>query len=191
MKKALFIVVAVFSLSNYSQNIGDGFRNEGALEKAVEAYKTNLKDNPGEYNNTYNLACAYALMHKKDSAFYYLNKALKSNSSLWALADNDLLSLTKDKRWGIIEEQQLAKYQKEKIKLKNPVYAKQLLQLIMKDQSFDYQLDMAKRYYVKNSKVPTLVLSYNSNEKGNCKRKFYRNGKINCRKRLANLRNGR
>ena len=154
MKKNLLLVFIVFSLSIFSQSKGDVFREEGSLEKAIVAYKADLEKDAENYNNVYNLACAYALMYKKDSAFYYLKKALNKNSSLWALADNDLLSLTKDKRWKIIEQQQLAKYQKEKIKLKSPIYAKQLLQLIMKDQSFDYQLDMAKRYYMKKGKAP-------------------------------------
>jgi tetratricopeptide (TPR) repeat protein len=154
MKKLLFVLVTVFSLSMFSQNNGDDFRNEGDLEKAVEAYKSDLKAKPDDYNNTYNLACAYALMYKKDSAFHYLNKALKNNNSLWALADNDLLSLTDDTRWKVVEEQQLAKYQKEKTKLQKPIYAKQLLRLIMKDQSLGYQLGMAKRYFMKNAKAP-------------------------------------
>ena len=154
MKKFLFVITAVFSLSMFSQNKEDTFRNEGDLEKAVEAYKLDLRVKPNDYNNTYNLACAYALMYKKDSAFYYLNKALKSNNSLWALADNDLLSLTDDVRWKAIENQQLEKYQKEKMKLQKPLYARQLLRLIMKDQALDYQLDMAKRYFVKKGKAP-------------------------------------
>ena len=64
MKRILCIAIAIFSLSIYSQSKGDDFRNEGTLEKAVEAYKASLKENPGDYNNTYNLACAYALMYK-------------------------------------------------------------------------------------------------------------------------------
>jgi tetratricopeptide (TPR) repeat protein len=154
MKKLLFVLVTAFSLSILSQNKGDALRNEGDLEKTVDAYKSDLKANPDDYNNTYNLACAYALMYKKDSAFHYLNKALKNNNSLWVLADNDLLSLTDDARWKVVEEQQLVKCQKGKTNLQKPIYAKQLLRLIMKDQSLDYQLDMAKRYFIKNAKAP-------------------------------------
>lgn len=154
MRKSLVVVLMLLSISMLSQNRGDVFRNEGELEKAIEAYKISLKKDGDNYNNTYNLACAYALLYKKDSAFHYLNKALKNSSSLWALADNDLLSLVNDKRWSRVEEEQLSKYQKGKVKLKKPKYAKQLLRLIMKDQSLDYQLDMAKRYYMKKGKAP-------------------------------------
>ncbi|MCF2875298.1 MULTISPECIES: tetratricopeptide repeat protein [unclassified Tenacibaculum] len=152
MKKSLIILL--FSISTLAQSKGDILRDKGSLEEAIDAYKLSLKKDSDNYNDTYNLACAYALLYKKDSAFHYLNKALKKSNSLWCLADNDFLPLTKDERWDEIEEMQMAKYQKEKLKLKNPEYAKQLLRLIMKDQSLDYQLDMAKRYYMKNGKAP-------------------------------------
>jgi len=38
-------------------------------------------------------------MSKKDSAFHYLNIALKNHKTLWPLSDNDLYPLTDDKRW--------------------------------------------------------------------------------------------
>lgn len=149
MKLISILLLTLFTLSCLGQSKGDTYRNEGDLEKAIHAYKIDFKANPNEYNNTYNLACAYALMYQKDSAFHYLNVALKNNNSLWALADNDLLSLTTDDRWKLIEKQQLAK-----VTLQKPEYAKQLLQLIMKDQALDYQLDMAKQYFMKNGKAP-------------------------------------
>ena len=37
MKKYLVIIITTFSLSMFSQSKGDTFRNEGDLEKAVEA----------------------------------------------------------------------------------------------------------------------------------------------------------
>lgn len=154
MIRAIQFIIIFFSISIFSQNQGDKLRREGKLDQAIIVYKEALKKDNKSYAVNYNLACIYAIMYQKDSAFYYLNKALINNNSLWALADNDLLSLTKDSRWKQIEEQQLAKHQKEKGKLQKPVYAKQLLRLIMKDQSLDYQLDMAKRYFMKNGKAP-------------------------------------
>lgn len=154
MKRIICVVIALTSIATSAQSNGDKLRQEGNLEEAIEVYKTEFKKNTDAKNNTYNLACAYALMYQKDSAFHYLNIALKKDASLWALADNDLLSLTNDIRWKSIENQQVAKYQKENSKLQKPEYAKQLLRLIMKDQSLDYQLDMAKRYFMKNGKAP-------------------------------------
>jgi hypothetical protein len=144
----------VFSVNSFSQNKGDEHRNNGNLEKAIEAYKTDYVKNTSDSNNTYNLACTYALVYQKDSAFHYLTIALKNDTRLWALADNDLLTLTDDKRWEEIERNQLEGFQAKNGNLQKPKYAKQLLRLIMKDQALDYQLDMAKHFYMKNGKIP-------------------------------------
>lgn len=149
-----FLLFSCGLLFAQKENNGDVYRREGDLEKAIIAYKKKFKEDTSNYGNTYNLACAYAIMYQKDSAFHYLNIALKNHNSLWALADNDLLSLTDDDRWEHIENQQLKKYQEEKGELLKPAYAKQLLRIIMKDQALDYQLDMAKRFYMKNEKAP-------------------------------------
>lgn len=137
-----------------SQNKGDLQRNRGNLQSAINSYKKDLSLKKEDYTLNYNLACIYAIMYKKDSAFHYLKKALKTNNSLWALADNDLFSLTSDIRWKSIENQQIEKFQNHNHKLKNPKYAIELLRLIMKDQALDYQLDMAKRFYVDNNTAP-------------------------------------
>jgi len=154
MKNTIQILFLTLTVSVLSQSKGDLFRKEGALEKAIIAYKADYLKNTSNANNTYNLACAYALMFQKDSAFHYLTIALTKDTRLWALADNDLLPLSRDYRWAAIEKNQLEKFQSKKGNLKNPVYAKQLLRLIMKDQALDYQLDMAKRFYMKNGRIP-------------------------------------
>ena len=147
MKRLSILFMTLVSLNSLAQSKGDTFRKEGDLEKAIEAYKIEFAKNPEAKNNTYNLACAYALMYQKDSAFHYLNLALKNDNSLWALADNDLLSLPTDSRWGLVEKQQLDKYQKSNMKLRKPEYAKQLLRLIMKDQALDYQIGYGKTVF--------------------------------------------
>lgn len=73
---------------------------------------------------------------------------------MWALADNDLISLSDDARWKDIESEQLEKYQKENGKLKQPEYTIKLLEFIQRDQALDYQMDMAKNYFMKNGKAP-------------------------------------
>lgn len=154
MKNLLLLIFFVFSINSLSQSKGDNFRKEGDLEKAINAYKSEYRKNKLNSTNTYNLACAYALTYQKDSAFHYLSIALKNDTRLWALADNDLLTLTKDKRWKEVEKNQFVRFEAKNGKLKKANYAKQLLRLIMKDQALDYQLDMAKRFYRKNGKIP-------------------------------------
>ncbi len=154
MKTILNLTLFLFTLIGFSQSKGDEFRNKGKLEKAIKAYTFDFKKDKSNTTNTYNLACAFALTYQKDSAFHYLNIALKTDSRLWALADNDLHPLTTDPRWAAIEDGQLKRYAAKNGALKNPAYAKQLLRLIQKDQVLDYQLDMAKRYYMKNNAIP-------------------------------------
>lgn len=155
MRFFVLIILALCSLSLFSQSKGDQLRDEGNLTQAIEAYKSDFIQNPKDARNTYNLACAFALTFaQKDSAFHYLDIALKNDNSLWALADNDLISLTDDPRWKTIQKEQLKKYQTTKGKLEEPEYATQLLMLIMKDQALDYQIDLAKKYYMKNGQIP-------------------------------------
>jgi len=156
MKTILYFISILFVTFVYGQqNEGDIHRKKGNLEDAIKAYKKDFKKNPANDRNTYNLACAFALTYiQKDSAFHYLDVALKNDHSLWALADNDLISLTSDTRWKDIEKQQLEKFQKKNDTLKQPEYAIKLLRLIMKDQALDYQMDLAKTYFMKNGKAP-------------------------------------
>jgi len=140
-----------FSFAQVSK--GSQLRQEGKLESAIEAYKNDYSVNTKDWKNTYDLACAYALTFKVDSAFQYLSIALKGDNSLWALADSDLFALTEDARWLEIEEDQLAIFQQEN-KLKQPEYAKKLLRLIIKDQSLDYYIDQAKSHYMKQGYAP-------------------------------------
>ncbi len=154
MKTTIQILLFALTTAVLSQSRGDNFRKEGNLENAVKAYKYDYIKNTSDANNTYNLACAYALIYQKDSAFHYLTMALKNDTRLWVLADNDLLTLTDDQRWNTIEKNQFERFQSKKGKLKNLDYAKQLLRLIMKDQALDYQLDMAKRFYMKHGRIP-------------------------------------
>lgn len=126
----------------------------GDLEKAIRAYTTEYFTNKNDAKNTYKLASTYSLMYQKDSAFHYLKIALKNDTRLWILADNDFYPLTKDTRWNNIEDLHFKKFQAKNGKIKNPKYAKQLIRLIIKDQALDYQQDMARNYFMKNGKAP-------------------------------------
>ncbi len=157
MVRILFVICAflISFFSSFAQKNGDEFRNKGALEDAIKAYTLDFVKDSSNSKNVYNLACAYALTYmQKDSAFHYLNIALKNDNSLWALADNDLISLSTDNRWKTVELLQLKKYQKAKGVLKQPDYAIKLLRLIQKDQALDYQMDMAKQYFMQHGKAP-------------------------------------
>ncbi len=132
----------------------DKLRGEGKLTAAIEAYKVVYNKSPEHKTNTYNLACAYALSFQKDSAYHYLQIALKSDYSLWALADTDLYALIDDSRWREIENSQIEKHQLKHGQLKQPGYAKKLLNLILRDQALDYYIDQAKSHFMKQGEIP-------------------------------------
>jgi hypothetical protein len=150
----IFIAVLISNACFAQTSKGGEFRKEGELEAAIEAYKADYYKTPTNWKNTYDLACAYALIFQKDSAYHYLEIALKDDNSLWALADSDLYALTDDKRWSAIEDNQIKRFQEDNNNLKQPEYAKKLLHLIIKDQAMDYYIDQAKDYFMKNGKAP-------------------------------------
>lgn len=129
-------------------------REEGKLDEAINAYKKVYQKTPHKRDNTYNLACAYALTFQKDSAYHYLQIALKDDSSLWALSDTDLYALIDDARWSLIEKNQIKKFEKENGPLTQPEYTKELLKIIMCDQALDYYIDQAKKVYAKQGYIP-------------------------------------
>lgn len=150
---SLLVFVLAANLCFAQPSKGDQLRQEGKLEEAIVAYKSDYSKTPNNWKNTYNLACVYALTFQKDSAYHYLNIALKDDLSMWALADSDLYALIEDTRWNTIENKQLERYQKENT-LKQPEYAKKLLRLIIKDQALDYYIDQAKTYFMKQGNAP-------------------------------------
>ncbi len=153
-------IISIFSIGIMSMvcmaqvSTGDQLRQEGKLKAAIQAYKNDFHKFPGKWKNTYNLACAYALTFQKDSAFHYLAIALKSDTSLWALADPDLFALTNDSRWQNVETKQIQRYQEKNGILKQPEYAIELLSLIGKDQALNYYVDQAKDYFMKQGEAP-------------------------------------
>lgn len=158
MKTLFKIIVIVFAgpvcFSQALTTKADSLRRLGRLDKAIPIYKKVYSATPENQQNTYNLACAYALTYQIDSAYSYLDKALKKDASLWALADPDLYALANDARWTELQTQQLEKYQNDNGPLKAPQYTKALLTLIVKDQALDFYVDLAKRDYVQEGYIP-------------------------------------
>lgn len=157
MKTITILLLLIIPIAGIGQTIAtsaDTLRKEGKLEVAIEAYKATYSKDSTNWKNTYNLACAYALIFQKDSAYHYLSIALKQDTSLWALADSDLYALIDDPRWLQIENEQVKRFEQNHKKLKQPEYAKKLLNIILKDQAMDYYVNQAKKHYMKEGSVP-------------------------------------
>lgn len=148
------LLIAQISFAQSTVTPAEQLRKEGNLSGAIEAYKRAYSKSSENWKNTYDLACAYALTYQLDSAFHYLEIALKDEQSLWPLADTDLLALINDPRWFVMEERQIKRYQESHDDFKQAEYAKRLLQLIMKDQALDYYIDQAKAAFMKEGKIP-------------------------------------
>ena len=161
--KLLPVLLLLVAGSAAAQNgLADSLRAVGKLDLAIKEYTSAFENDRSYHDNTYALASAYALTHyQKDKAFYYLQFALETDSSLWVLADPDMIALSDDPRWQDIEKRQLANYQAANGTLEDPDYAAELLQLIMKDQALDYQVDLARSYYMEHtahSRIGTIQL---------------------------------
>ncbi|MBL4663174.1 MAG: hypothetical protein JKY22_06390 [Flavobacteriaceae bacterium] len=149
-----FLFVSQVCLSQPSISEANKLRQEGKLEAAIIAYKNDYKTTPTDWKNTYNLACVYALTAQKDSAYHYLDIALKDDTSLWALADSDLYALIDDPRWAEVENRQIERFQKYNGKLKESEVAKKWLNIILKDQALDYYIGQAKAHFMKEGSAP-------------------------------------
>jgi len=149
-----FILLNTICFSQASVSEAEKLRRQGNLGAAIVTYKTEYNTTPKNWKNTYNLSCAYALTFQKDSAYHYLNIALKRDKSLWALADADLYALIDDARWLEIERKQMERFQKHNGQLEQPEYALELLNIILKDQALDYYIDQAKNHYMENGSLP-------------------------------------
>jgi tetratricopeptide (TPR) repeat protein len=86
-------------------------------EKSLQAYEHafSLEDSRNIYAaNCYNAACAAALSNDKETAFFYLRKALKRGyldvENL--RSDQDLSSLHQDPRWGQYVDEMEAKLER-------------------------------------------------------------------------------
>ena len=152
----LLLVVLVINLNFAQPNRSKGahLRQEGRLEAAIEAYKQDFANAPENWRNTYDLACAYALTFQKDSAYHYLEIALKNDNSLWALADADLFALIDDARWPEVESKQIKRFQEANGSLEEPEYTKKLLRVILKDQALDYYVHQARTYFMEEGNAP-------------------------------------
>ncbi|MEH6537371.1 MAG: DUF6624 domain-containing protein [Psychroserpens sp.] len=156
MKSIFFcsLFMCAFGIGNGQNfaNQGDSLMNKGLLVPALEKYSIALAQNPFP-EISYKIASAYALLwtaQARDSAFSYLNQALKNDSTLKALYDPTYLSLIEDQRWKKIENSQLRKYEATNGPIENKTFALQLFRMIIKDQGFMYVGNIERKKYMQN-----------------------------------------
>lgn len=156
MKKIFIcsLFIGIFGTS-YGQDFtrqADSLKNEGLLMPALKNYYASLAQNSSTETH-YKMATTYALLwtaQARDSAFVYLNYALKKDSTLTALYDPSFLSLIEDQRWKKIEDSQLSKYETASELIKNKTFARELFRMIIKDQGLMYAGNIERKKYMQN-----------------------------------------
>ncbi|GGK38684.1 MULTISPECIES: DUF6624 domain-containing protein [Flavobacteriaceae] len=156
MKKIFIcsLFIGIFGIS-YGQEFtqqADSLKNEGLLMPALQKQYAALAQNTST-ETYYKMASIYALLwtaQARDSAFVYLNNALKKDATLKVLYDPSFLSLIEDKRWEKIEDSQLSKYESENEFIRNKTFARELFRMIIKDQGFMYSGNIERKKYMQN-----------------------------------------
>ena len=156
MKKILIcsLFIGIFG-NSYGQDFtrqADSLKNEGLLMPTLQKHYAALAQNNSTETH-YKMASIYALLwtaQARDSAFVYLNYALKKDSTLKVLYEPSFLSLIDDQRWKEIEESQLSKHETANEPIRNKPFARELFRMIIKDQGFMYAGNIERKKYMQN-----------------------------------------
>jgi len=156
MKKILLIAIlftgTLFSFSQEITSKGDSLKNEGLLMPAIIEYGKTMVQQPSS-DISYKIASTAALMwtsSMRDTAFYFLDVALREDSTIDVLYDPHFLGLISDVRWKQIEDAQIKKYESKFGAIENKEFAKALFRMIIKDQGLMYAGNIERKYYLEN-----------------------------------------
>lgn len=97
----LSIVVFQVAFGQDTRQEADSLKNEGLLMPALIKYATAFAQN-GSDELSYKIASTSALLwtsQMRDTAFYFLNYAVRKDSTLKVLYEPQFLSLINDPRW--------------------------------------------------------------------------------------------
>jgi hypothetical protein len=154
-------IIIVFSLcilmlgSAFGQDYleeADSLKKQGLLVPALVRYGDAFTQD-ASVEISYQIASTCALLwtsQMRDTAFYFLDYALKKDSTLEVLYDPHFLSLIDDPRWENIEDGQISKYVANNEAIENEPFARELFRMIIKDQGFMYAGNIERRKYMNN-----------------------------------------
>lgn len=132
---------------------GDRLLLAGDYAGSVVAYRQLLKEGETDRVVLYNMACAYAVMGRNDSAFFFLQQALEYDSSIYVLTDPDMYSLLSDPRWKKIEDRQMELQRIKGERYRNARLTKELWRMGIRDQAYYSQIEHAENKYGKKNPV--------------------------------------
>lgn len=124
----------------------DKARDIGDYTTAIkESYKL-IKEEPEATDYVYNLACIYAIINQKDSAFKHLDLAIRTDSTAFPVTDPDFFNLISDKRWSELVENQMKKIiLSTKFSYKDTSVVKQLWKMKLTDQALYSQINVYEK----------------------------------------------
>ena len=132
---------------------GDVLLLAGNYREAVGAYRQLLKEGETDRTVPYNMACAYAALGNRDSAFFFLPMALEYDSSIYVLTDPDFVNLLTDPRWKEIEDRQMRLQRMKGERYREPGLSKELWRMGIRDQAYYSQIKHAENEYGMKSPV--------------------------------------
>jgi len=110
--------------------------NDAIIER-LSIYKIDSSYKP----NIFQLAALYSLTRKMDSSYYFLDIAVKGDSSIRFLSNGDFYFICKNFQWKNICSDQIIKYELANGPIKRPDLALKLLDMKMKDQAYYSLID--------------------------------------------------
>lgn len=131
--------------ANEQSSAADSLLRGGQLSDAIPLYHSILDQEPDNRGAAYNLACSYALLNMRDSAFFFLDIGLVQDTSVRALRDPDLFLLLEDERWEEVINRQVEKVEAKYGKYPKLELAKELWRIGMADQAYYYHMDVAEK----------------------------------------------
>jgi len=138
---------------NFNPSKAEELRASGDLKGAIAERQARFSENPHDYDNAYRLAALFSLDRKRDSAFYYLDYALRGDTSVQVLSDPDFYFLVEDARWNDLEARQIEKVEAKYGSYPFPDRSKKLWRMSMKDQAYYYHIEVAEKQLPKGSPV--------------------------------------
>ncbi len=156
MKKLVILLLCSFTAMHASAQEGhvkgDSLKQAGLLAPALAAYASEYALHPSA-DLSYKLATTTALLWTstmRDTSFYFLDVALREDSTLNPLFDPQFLSLIDDPRWEAVEDEQFRKYEAQNGPVRNQAFAKELFRMIVRDQGFMYAGNIERNKYMRN-----------------------------------------
>ena len=136
----------------------DSLRMAGDLVGALQSYQAAYRSNPGDAATAYAFASTFALQAQfPDSAFYYLDVALRQDSSMQVLFDADMYFLLQDERWQSVEDRQLDKLAEQVRDSFDREYARKLFRMRIVEWAYRYHITLAFRELGPNSPILTAL----------------------------------